>query len=202
VPPGRVVALSAASVAQIYDSVRSVAGAIDAAAPGETLIADMRSRIDSVREAVRNWPMPTVVLLEWTDPIFATGNWGPELVEAAGGNPLLGQKAAHSAAIPWGRVLDADPDVLIVAPCGFDFDRTAQEVPIFEARPGWFDLKAVKEGRVAFADGNKYFNRSGTTIVETVEILAEILHGYQSPSGRHSEAWRRYGEMGRTQSVS
>ena len=82
---------------------------------------------------------------------------------------------------------DADPEWLIVAPCGFDLERTLREVPMLEALPGWSDLRRVREGKVAWADGNKYFNRSGTTIVETVEILAEILHGY--PAGHRGKAW-------------
>jgi iron complex transport system substrate-binding protein len=81
---------------------------------------------------------------------------------------------------------------LIVAPCGFNLQRSLREIPILEALPGWFDLKAVQDGRVAFADGNKYFNRSGTTIVETAQILAEILHD-RSPAQRwRGVAWLRY----------
>lgn len=197
----QVVALSAGSVAGIYDGIRSVAHAIGRPAAGDALIADMQGRIDAVTAAVRNRPAPTLVLLEWTDPIFAIGNWGPELVEAAGGRPLLGAKARHSAAIPWERVIEADPDYLIVAPCGFDLERTMQEVPVLEALPGWFQLTAVKRGRVGFADGNKYFNRSGTTIVETVEILAEILHGGRSAPRWRGEAWWNYREIPKTNGV-
>src|SRR5579864_1073775 len=165
----QVLALSAGSVSGIYDGIRSVAHAMDRPAAGDALIAGMRERIEAVTATVRNRPAPTLVVLEWTDPIFAIGNWGPELVEAAGGRPLLGDSGRHSAAMPWGRVLDADPDYLIVAPCGFDLDRSIQEVLVLEALPGWLGLTAVKRGHVAFADGNKYFNRSGTTIVETVD---------------------------------
>ncbi len=86
---------------------------------------------------------------------------------------------------------DADPEWLIIAPCGFDLDRTKRELPGLEALPGWFDLRAVRAGQVALADGNTYFNRSGTTIVETVEIVAEILHGY--PAGHRGKAWVSYG---------
>ena len=190
-----VVALSAGSVAGIYDGIRSVANAIGRPAAGDALIADMQGRIDVVTAAVRDRPVPTLVLLEWTDPTFAIGNWGPELVEAAGGRPLLGEKERHSAAIPWKRVLEADPDYLIVAPCGFDLERTIQEVSVLEALPDWFNLTAVKRGQVGFADGNKYFNRSGTTIVETVEILAEILHGGRSAPRWRGEAWWNYREL-------
>lgn len=188
----QVVALSAGSVAEIYDGVRSVANAMGETAAGEALIIDMQRRIDAVTAAVRGRPVPAVVLLEWTDPIFASGNWAPELIEAAGGRPLLGEKGQHSAAIAWARVLDADPDYLIVAPCGFDLERTLQEVSFLETLPNWFDLTCVKRGHVAFADGNKYFNRSGTTIVETVEILADILHPDRSTSRWHGEAWWNY----------
>ena len=128
------------------------------------------------------------MILEWTDPIFAVGNWGPELVEAANGKLLIGEKGKHSAAIDWQQVRDADPEYLIVAPCGFDLARSSNELPHLQALPGWFDLRAVKEGHVTFADGNKYFNRSGITVVDTVEIIATILHGYRSADAQHSMA--------------
>jgi iron complex transport system substrate-binding protein len=185
----QVVALSAGSVAGIYDGIRSVADVMGRPAAGDALIVDMQRRMDAVSAAVRDRQIPTVVLLEWTEPMFAAGNWAPELVEAAGGRPLLAEKARHSEAIAWERVLDADPDVLIVAPCGFDLARTLQEVQALEALPHWSDLKAVQRGQVAFADGNRYFNRSGTTIVETVEILAEILHGLEFTQIWHGDAW-------------
>ena len=186
---GQVVALSAGSVAGIYDGIRSVANAMRRPAEGDAFIVGMQTRIDAVNAAVRDRQRPTVVLLEWTEPIFSAGNWAPELIDAAGGQPLLSEPARHSEAIPWQRVLDADPDVLIVAPCGFNLARTLQEVPVLEGLPHWFELTAVKKGRVAFADGNKYFNRSGTTIVETVEILAEILHDIRLTQSWHGEAW-------------
>ena len=157
----------------------------------------MQARIDAVTETVRCKSRPAVVLLEWTDPIFTSGNWGPELVEAAGGTPLSGEQGRHSTAIPWERVVEADPDYLIVAPCGFDLDRTIQEVPILEGLPDWFELTAVKKGRVALADGNKYFNRSGTTIVETVQILAEILHGDRFQQCWRGRAWCNYHAVSR-----
>jgi hypothetical protein len=147
----------------------------------------MKRRMLAVHEAVKHRTTPSVVALEWTDPIFAMGNWGPELVEAANGRLMLGEKGAFSGAIDWQHVRDADPEWLIVAPCGFDLERAVREAPTLAALPGWSDLRAVREGKVAWADGNKYFNRSGTTIVDTVEILAEILHGY--PAGQRGRAW-------------
>jgi iron complex transport system substrate-binding protein len=177
---GQVLALTAGSVQGIFDGIMSVAHAINVPAAGEALIVQMRSRIQAVTDAVRHKPAPTVVMLEWTDPIFSMGNWGPELVEAANGKVLLGEKGQHSQAIPWERVREADPDYLIIAPCGFGIERTLRETPTLERLPGWAEMRAVRAGRVALADGNKYFNRSGITIVDTVEIIAEILHGHQA----------------------
>jgi len=185
---GEVLALVAGNVTGIYDGIRNVARAIRQECAGEALIEKMASRIRAVNEAVRDRRRPTVVILEWTDPIFAVGNWGPELVEAANGKLLIGEKGSHSAAIDWQQVRDADPEYLIVAPCGFDLARSRKELPHLQTLPGWFGLRAVKEGHVTFADGNKYFNRSGITIVDTVEIIATILHGYQSGDEQHSRA--------------
>jgi iron complex transport system substrate-binding protein len=117
------------------------------------------------------------------------GNWGPELVEAANGKLLSGQIGQHSSAVPWDDIRQADPDYLIVAPCGFDLARSRREAPLLKSLPGWSDLRAVKQGQVVLADGNKYFNRSGTTMVETVEILAEILHRDTSPIRWQGDAW-------------
>jgi iron complex transport system substrate-binding protein len=187
---GQVLALLGGSLAGIYEGIRNVARSMDREEAGEALIERMTRRIRLVNGAVRNRRPPTVAILEWTDPIFATGNWVPELVEAANGNLLLGEKGKHSAAIAWEQVRKADPEYLIIAPCGFNLERAREELPSLERLPGWFDLTAVREAHVAVADGNKYFNRSGTTVVETVEIIAEILHGYKSEPAQRNTAWQ------------
>jgi len=190
----QVLALSAGTVEGIFDGVMGIASAMNLVYAGEELVAKMRNRIQAVADAVREKPAPTVVMLEWADPIFSMGNWGPELVEAANGKVLLSSKGQHSQAISWNEVRDADPDFLIIAPCGYGIDRTVRELPLLEGLPGWRQLKSVRTGRVALADGNLYFNRSGTTIVETVEIIAEILHGYRGPHTHHVDAWQSYAD--------
>jgi len=189
---GQVLALGAGSVEGIFAGIRSVAEAVATLQAGEDLIARMQARMGAITAAVRHRPPPTLVMLEWTDPVFSMGNWGPELVEAANGTVLLGEKGEYSRAIPWDDVLSADPDYLIVAPCGYDLERTRREVPLLQALPGWAGLRALKHGRVALADGNRFFNRSGTSIVETVEIIAEILHGDPVGSGWRGKAWEAY----------
>ncbi len=190
VAAGQVLALKAGRVQGIYDDIAAVGRALGREVESAALVDAMRRRIAAVHDAVKHLRTPSLIVLEWTDPVFAMGNWGPELVDAANGHLLWGEPGGHSSAIDWSRIRDADPEWLIVAPCGFDLRRTRREVPTLEALPGWFDLRAVRAGKVVLADGNRYFNRSGTTIVETVEILAEVLHGY--PAGRRGKAWEVY----------
>lgn len=120
------------------------------------------------------------------------GNWGPELVEYADGTSVLGNASAHSAASPWQAIIDADPDVLVVAPCGFWLDRAIGEMPSLVDRPGWSTLRAVRTGQVYVADGNRYFNRSGPTVFETIGLLAEILHPEIVPHVSEGLLYRRW----------
>ena len=191
---GQVVALRAGSLEGIFDGVAAIGHALGREGAAARVVNHIRHRIGAVYEAVKHRRAPSLIMLEWTDPVFAMGNWGPELVDAANGRLVLGERGEHSSAIDWKRVREADPEWLIVAPCGFDLERTRREVPTLEALPGWSDLRTVRDGKVVLADGNRYFNRSGTTIVETVEILAEILHGY--PAGHRGKAWESYGRPG------
>lgn len=143
---------------------------------GKQLVAELRERRAALTELTRALEPKSVVCLEWVDPPFAMGNWGPELVELAGGRCLLGTAGAHSTTTPWSAVLAADPDVLVVAPCGYDLDRALAERPLLERQPGWSRLRSVIAGQVYFADGNRYFNRSGPSVIDSAQMLAEMLH--------------------------
>lgn len=189
----RMIALKAGTVDGIYADILSIGQAVGFQREAIRLVAEMKGRIDAVRDAVKDRRTKSVVVLEWIDPIFATGNWVPELVERANARLALGERDIHSRPADWSDVQRADPEYLIIAPCGFDLVRTIRELPYLEALPGWDDLSAVRHGNVALADGNKYFNRSGTTIVETVELLAEILHGHES--GHLGSAWLRFDDV-------
>ena len=144
-----------------------------------------------VRDNAARFRRPTVVMLEWTDPLFAMGNWGPELVDIANGELLLGKKGEYSAAIPAEQLRDADPEYLIVAPCGFNLERSLRERSVLERNPWWQELRAVQNGNLAFADGNLFFNRSGMTVSQTAEIIAEILHGISFVERTEGVHWRR-----------
>jgi iron complex transport system substrate-binding protein len=174
----------------IFKSIREISQALGLHEQGETIVRREQQRLDVVREKAARFRRPTVVMLEWADPLFAMGNWGPELVEIANGDLLLGKKGEYSAAIPAEQLRDADPEYLIVAPCGFNLERSLQEQTVLERYPWWQNLQAVRKGNVVFADGNLFFNRSGMTISQTAEIIAEILHGITF-GGTNATHWRR-----------
>jgi iron complex transport system substrate-binding protein len=184
-------ALSASSLDDIFQSILRISQAIGVADVGGLVVRRERERLGRVRQEAARSVGKTVVVLEWTDPLFALGNWGPELVEIANGNLLLGKKGEYSSAVPAEQLRDADPEYLIVAPCGFNLKRSLQEQTVLERYPWWQQLQAVRKGNVAFADGNLFFNRSGMTISHTAEIIAEILHGRLFGEKAEGTHWRR-----------
>ena len=190
----QVVALDTGTVDGILEGFASVANVLGAADAGRTLVAGIRARLASLAERTRALPgpRPSVACLEWIDPLFAMGNWGPELIAVAGGACALGAAGAPSTRLPTDRLRAADPDVIIVAPCGFGVERTLAEMPTLAAQPGWRDLRAVRAGRVYVADGNLYFNRSGPLLFDTPEILAEMLHPTAFAPAHEGAVWRRW----------
>lgn len=187
IPGARIVSLNPGSLAGVFDSILQVAEALEIPNTGRGLVNRVQARLDHLREVTSRFDRPTVVVLEWADPFFSLGNWGPALVDIAGGELLLGNPDRHSTAIPAECLRDADPEFLIVAPCGFDLGRACQELAVLERHAWWNDLGAVRSGRVAFADGNLYFNRSGMTLIDTAEIITEILHAGGAADGSR---WR------------
>jgi iron complex transport system substrate-binding protein len=181
------VALRTGTLDGVFAGFAEVAAAIGRDEAGARLVAACRDELARWRLATSAVPRRRVVVLEWIDPPFAIGNWGPELVATAGGESALGATGAHSAAVSWDAVVRAAPEVLVVAPCGFDLERTAGEMHVLEAQPG---LAAIPE--VFIADGNLYFNRSGPSVIDTVAILAEILHPASFPAAHVERAWRRW----------
>jgi len=191
--PMRIVSLKPDSLADIWGDIRKVAGALAIDARGEQLVSDLRARMRKVSEEAAKQPdRPRVACVEWVDPLMAAGNWVPELVEMAGGENLFGEAGKHAPWMSWEELAEADPDVIVVLPCGYDIARSLQDMPLLEAKPGWRDLRAVREGRVAVADGNQYFNRPGPRVAESLEIMAEICHPDALDYGHGGNGWVRY----------
>lgn len=173
----RVVSLEPNALDDVWEDVRRIARALDVADRGEALIGRLQERIEAVTRASRaRAERPRVACIEWIEPLMAAGNWMPELVDRAGGVNLFGEAGRHSPWMTWEELAAADPDAIVVLPCGFDIPRTRAEMGPLTERPGWGALTAVRAGRVALADGVQYFNRPGPRLVESLEILAEILH--------------------------
>ena len=187
-----VVALNGGTIAAILEGFLAVANAVGRQQAGVQLVNQLRARVAAVHERVAGLPRPRVVCLEWIEPPFAMGNWGPELVELAGGESLLGAVGAHSTTTPWQAVLDADPDVLVISPCGFGLARAEQEMHLIASLPGYAELAAARAHKVFVADGNLYFNRSSPSLFDTPEILAEMLHPNVFPPRREGTAWRHF----------
>ena len=135
---------------------------------------------------------PKVACIEWTEPLMAAGNWVPELVAIAGGTDCLGKAGAHSAWMSWEDLAAADPDIIIVLPCGYDLTQTRQATTEMATHHQWSQLKAVKRGSVYLADGNQYFNRPGPRLVESCQILIEIIQGQLPSPARLAAGWEKW----------
>jgi iron complex transport system substrate-binding protein len=166
----KIVALKASSLEEIWDDIRRVGDAVGV--PAEPLIGKLQTRMTPVALAGR----PTVACIEWIEPLMAAGNWTPELIALAGGTDVFGKPGIHSPWIEFDDLVARDPDIVVVAPCGFDLERTRGEMHWLTDRPEWPRLKAVRTGRIWLADGNQLFNRPGPRIVETFELLAGLLN--------------------------
>jgi iron complex transport system substrate-binding protein len=184
-----VVSLGASTANGVLDDFLQVARVLGLAEQGQALVKRLKARLDAVAAATAKVRRPTVVCLEWVDPIFPMSNWMPELVERAGGTPLLGAQGRHSTTTPWDAVRTSDPEVLIVAPCGFGLARAIAETDALARKPGFGALRAVRSGRVFAADGNLYFNRSSPGLFETVDLLAEMLHPETFAPNHQGAAW-------------
>lgn len=190
--PPRVVNLEPSSLADILENIRLVAEIMGVPARGETVVADLTRRIETVRERAATADRRVgCVLLEWLDPPFCSGHWGPELVELAGGVERLGRRGHDSVRVTWDEVVAAEPEVLVLACCGNSVQQTLNELPAATRRDGWSDLPAVRNARVYVADGGAYFSRPGPRIVDSLELLAGMLHPdlfpEWSPSARPRE---------------
>lgn len=176
--PGRprVVNLEPTTLAEVLASLGTVADAAGVPERAEVVLAELQRRIDRVRGRVADRPRPRVVLLEWIDPPFSCGHWSPELVALAGGDEAIGRPGERSRTLAWDEVVAAQPDVLVIACCGYTADRTREDLPILERQPGWADLPCVRSGRVHVVDGSAYFSRPGPRLVDSLEILAGLLH--------------------------
>jgi iron complex transport system substrate-binding protein len=188
----QLVSLAPNTLADVWAGIEQVALALQVPERGTELVRRLQARMRSVAERARGLASrPTVACIEWIDPLMAAGNWMPELVQMAGGANVFGVAGAHAPWMTWEQLCAADPEVLVFLPCGFDIARTRRDLPVLTSRTQWPHLRAVRSGRVFLADGNQYFNRPGPRLVESLEILAEVLHPDAFAFEHAGRGWQR-----------
>jgi iron complex transport system substrate-binding protein len=175
--------LTPQSLGEIFDNVRELGAATGRTAEAEQLIANCEARIERLAARLHGAAeQPRVFCMEWLDPVFASGHWVPELVKLAGGVDVLGSERAESVRVSWEEVVAAAPEVVVIMPCGFNLEQTMKQIwSVFgfqksAAARQFFNLPAVRNGRVYAVDANSYFARPGPRVVEGAELLARLIH--------------------------
>jgi iron complex transport system substrate-binding protein len=173
----RVVSLEPSSLDEVLGTIATLGLLTNHVDGAETLIASLRVRLDVLLsdQVIKSHLLTRVLFLEWTDPPMSAGHWIPELVELAGGEPILANPLRNSRRLDWNDIAAADPDAIVVAPCGFDLERTRDAIAMLDEVATWRELRAVRAGRVLAMDGNAYASRPGPRLVDTAEIMAAWL---------------------------
>ncbi len=196
----QVISLQPQVLADVWTDIERVALALDpqrGPARAKRVIDQLQQRIQRCTAALsRVPPHPTVACIEWTEPLMAAGNWVPELVMLAGGHCLFGKIGQHSPWLQWEELLAADPDLIVVMPCGYGLPETQKATQLLSQDPRWPKLKAVRNYQVYLTDGNQYFNRPGPRLVDSLEILTEVLQPdvYEAAGGKSHAltAWKLF----------
>jgi iron complex transport system substrate-binding protein len=176
----QVVSLSPLSLADVFADVLTVARALGAEEKGRELVEDQRGRLAATAMSGPRRLRPRVVHVEWMAPLMVGGHWMHELVEAAGGEHRLGVRDGINRPVSWEEVRGYDPEVVVIAPCGFKIPQSERDRGLLERLPGWSETTAARNGRVFLADGNAFFNRPGPRLVDTAEIVQAAMFGRQA----------------------
>jgi iron complex transport system substrate-binding protein len=174
--PPRVISLDPTTYGETLGDVRTIAQATHSKDAALDLIARTARRADIVRLAVRESPRPRVVALEWLDPVFVAGHWTPQLIEMAGGEDAAGLPGEPSQQSTWELVAAAQPEIVVVMPCGYDAARG-----LVEAEEHATELRTLGAERVVAVDASSYFSRPGPRLIDGLELLAHILHPDRVP---------------------
>ena len=189
-PAPTVVPLDGESLEGIFADIDRAGIALGRRDAAARLVADLRTRIAHVGFLVAGAQRPRVACLEWLAPLFNAGHWVPEQVALAGGHDVLGEAGTRSHELTFADVATADPDIVVLMPCGFDAERAVAESRRLAADPAWEQLRAVRDGRIFAVDGNAYFSRPGPRVVDGVELLASLFHPDRTAAPKGARAIR------------
>ena len=173
----KVLSLEPASFGDVLSTIKTVGDHTDRVGDARRLITELRTRVDQVALSASQGPTRRVVCLEWLDPPWSSGHWVPDMVGLAGGSELVGASRQPSRRIAWERLADAQPELIVLAICGFDLERTVRELGRVQWPDLWHGLAAVQADNVYAVDGSAYFTRPGPRLVDGIEILADICSG-------------------------
>ena len=191
-PAPKMLSLHPHSIAEILEDVIRVGKAIGREEEANNYVRNLQRRIENIRRQAKDVEFrPRVYCMEWLDPPYNAGHWVPEMVEMAGGRDELSTKGGDSVRILWQRIVDHDPQVLVLMPCGFSIERTRKELVDVTRRAEWKGLSAVRDNQVYLVNGPAYFNCSGPRIVDGVELLATILNPELFPNKFTSQDFQR-----------
>ena len=170
-----VVSIEPMTLKQVLDAGLRIGRAIGRLEAAMRFIAEQEIRLKQLRQRLSK-RRTSVAFIEWMEGLMTAGHWMPDVIAQAGGEAVLARRGARSRYIEWDALREADPDVLAIGPCGFSLEATRRDLHYLTRRPGWADLRAVREGRVFLFDGNAYFNRPGPRLYRATELLAAALH--------------------------
>ncbi|MFN6569336.1 cobalamin-binding protein [Dendronalium sp. ChiSLP03b] len=186
----QIISLQPNVLQDVWNDIERVGNAFDV--DSVKVLENLEARVKICQQKIQGLSLteiPAVTCIEWTNPLMTGANWIPELVNLAGGQSLFSVTGQPSPQLQWETLIVSNPDVIIFMPCGFDLNRTRQEAQLLTQRPEWQKLHATQAGRVYITDGNSYFNRPGPRLVDSLEILAEILHPEIFEYGYKGAAW-------------
>lgn len=179
------------NLSDIWADVRRVGKAIGRSEEAESVVSNAIDALSRVRPSGGPSERVRVACVEWVEPLMAAGNWVPELVELAGAESVIGEAGKHSPWLTYEELAVADPDLIVVMPCGFDLERTLAELPVLYQNEVFRGLRAVRAGEVIAVDGNSYFNRPGPRVVESAEILREAIDAMGTNAAGDGVRWAR-----------
>ncbi len=188
----KLVSLEPMTLADVADDITKTGAALGVVDRAAALNAKMRDGFAALRAKTAPLPTRKVFFMEWTVPLMGAGNWMPETIAAAGGEVVLGQEGVHSPTVKMADIAAADPDVIIVGPCGFSIQRAAEELAAVTDDAAWQKLRAVKNNEVYLVNGNHFFNRPGPRLLQSAQIIAEILHPDIFAPDNHGSGWVRH----------
>lgn len=176
----QVINLEPTCLEEVFDCIAAVGAAVGIEDRAAEVIDELKSRVQAVVARGRSLSYrPSMMLLEWIDPPFSAGHWSPELVEMAGGREVIGVAGERSTTVAWEEIVRADPEMLVIACCGFTVERTRQDLPILESYPGWSSLACVRNDQVHVVDGSAFFSRPGPRLVDSLEILGDLIGRFE-----------------------